>query len=190
MSSSTLGKPNATEVLISSDSHVIEPADLLKQRVPHAMRDRAPLFKHQALGGGFQGHPGGADPNCRIEEMETDGLSAEVLYPTYLLDLFAMDDGQLQAACFRAYNDWLMEYCQAAPKRLFGIAAISVYDIDEAVNELARCKKAGLKGSIIWQVPHPKLPFRMPTTTTNSGPRPKSSTCRSACTFSPATATI
>ena len=40
-----------------------------------------------------------------------------------------------------------------------GIAAISVYDIDEAVNELERCAKAGIKGSIIWQAPHPDLPF-------------------------------
>ena len=159
MSTASNGSPKANEILISSDSHVIEPAELLKQRVATAFRDRAPLFKHQALGGGFQGHPGGGDPNCRIKEMETDGLSAEVLYPTYILDLFAMDDAQLQAACFRAYNDWLTEYCQAAPQRLFGIAAISVYDIEDAVKELERCKKAGMKGSIIWQVPHPKLPF-------------------------------
>ena len=24
----------------------------------------------------------------------------------------------MQAACFRAYNDWLIEYCQVAPERL------------------------------------------------------------------------
>ena len=46
-----------------------------------------------------------------------------------------------------------------SPKRLIGIAAISVYDIDEAVKELERCAKAGIKGSIIWQAPHPDLPF-------------------------------
>ena len=46
-----------------------------------------------------------------------------------------------------------------SPKRLIGIAAISVYNIDEAVKELERCAKAGMKGSIIWQAPHPDLPF-------------------------------
>ena len=55
--------------------------------------------------------------------METDGLSAEVLFPTYLLPHFAMDDGKLQAVCFRAYNDWLIEYCNVSPKRLIGIAS-------------------------------------------------------------------
>ena len=77
--------------------------------------------------------------------METDGLSAEVLFPTYLLPHFAMDDAKLQEVCFRAYNDWLIEYCNASPKRLLGIAAISVYDIDEAVKELERCAKAGIR---------------------------------------------
>ena len=147
------------EVLISSDSHVMEPPDTLKERVAPAFREQAPAFPKLQVGESFQTHPGGSDPNYRIKEMETDGLSAEVLYPTYLLPHFAMDDGKLQAACFRAYNDWLIDYCKVAPKRLIGIAAISVYDIDEAVKELERCAKAGLRGSIIWQAPHPDLPF-------------------------------
>ena len=44
--------------------------------------------------------------------METDGVSAEVLYPTYLLPHYAMDDAKLQEVSFRAYNDWLIEYCK------------------------------------------------------------------------------
>jgi predicted TIM-barrel fold metal-dependent hydrolase len=151
------------EVLISSDSHVMEPSNTLKERVAPLFRDQAPVFPELKVGESFQTHPGGSDPNCRVKEMETDGLSAEVLYPTYLLPHFAMDDGKLQAACFRAYNDWLIDYCKVAPKRLIGIAAISVYDIDEAVKELERCAKAGLKGSIIWQAPHPDLLPRIST---------------------------
>lgn len=147
------------EVLISSDSHVMEPADLLVTRGPPAYRDRAPRFPELKVGESFQTHPGGQDPHCRIKEMETDGVSAEVLYPTYLLDLFGLDDAKLQESCFRVYNDWLIEYCQVAPKRLIGIGAISVYDIDEAVKELERCKKGGLRGAIIWQAAHPDLPF-------------------------------
>ncbi len=154
------GNDSGLEVLISSDSHVMEPPNTLKERVAPALRDQAPIFPVLKVGESFQTHPGGSDPTCRIKEMETDGLSAEVLYPTNLLPHFAMDDAKLQEACFRAYNDWLIDYCQVAPKRLIGIAAISVYNIDEAVKELERCTKAGLKGSIIWQAPHPDLPFR------------------------------
>ena len=156
----TNGNGTGNEILISSDSHVMEPSDILVTRVDAAFRDQAPRFPQLKVGESFQKHPGGQDPNSRIREMETDGVSAEVLYPTYLLEHFGMDDARLQEVCFRAYNDWLIEYCQVAPKRLIGIGAVSVYDIDRAIKELERCKKAGLRGAIIWQAPHPDLPFR------------------------------
>ncbi|MBI2985287.1 MAG: amidohydrolase [Deltaproteobacteria bacterium] len=159
MSKATSGNGTGEGVLISSDSHVMEPSDLLVTRVPPPYRDRAPRFPQLKVGESFQTHPGGQDPECRIKEMETDGLSAEVLYPTYLLDLFGTDDAKLQEACFRVYNDWLIDYCRVAPQRLVGIGAVSVYDIGGAVKELERCKKAGLRGAIIWQAPHPDLPF-------------------------------
>ena len=159
MSKAANGNGAGKEVLISSDSHVMEPPDILIERVDAAFRDRAPRFPQLKVGESFQTQPGGSDPDCRIKEMETDGLSAEVLYPTYLLPHFAMDDAKLQQACFRAYNDWLIDYCKVAPNRLVGIAAIPVYNIDEAVKELERSAKAGMKGSIIWQAPHPDLPF-------------------------------
>jgi predicted TIM-barrel fold metal-dependent hydrolase len=148
-----------SQILISADSHVIEPAGILKERVPASFRESAPMFPQLKVGEGFQSHPGGSDPNARIGEMEKDGVSAEVLYPTHLLSHFGMHDAKLQQACFRAYNDWLIEYISVAPERLVGIAAISVYDIDWAVKELKRCARAGMKGSIIWQVPHRDLPF-------------------------------
>jgi predicted TIM-barrel fold metal-dependent hydrolase len=53
----------------------------------------------------------------------------------------------------------LIEYCAGVPDRLLGIPMISIYDADHAVSELERCASAGLKGAIIWQAPHPDLPF-------------------------------
>ena len=146
-------------VMVSADSHVMEPVDLWKKGVPEPYREAAPLFPPHKLGEGFQQRAGGGDPHARIKEMEIDGLSAEVLYPTLLLGLFALNDAGLQQACFRLYNDWLMEYCSVERNRLIGIAAISVYDVDHAVRELERCRKAGLRGALIWQAPHPDLPF-------------------------------
>jgi predicted TIM-barrel fold metal-dependent hydrolase len=85
--------------------------------------------------------------------MAHDGVSGEVLYPSFPLDQYSITDAKLQEACFRVYNDWLLDYCSTAPDRLFGIAMISVYDIDHAVQELGRCKSAGMVGGLIWQVP-------------------------------------
>src|SRR5205814_2115726 len=109
-------------VIISADSHVMEPVDLWKKGVPEKYREAAPLYPPHKLGEGFQQREGGWDPNARITEMEVDGLSAEVLYPTLLLKLFALDDAGLQEACFRAYNDWLIEYCSVDRDRLIGVA--------------------------------------------------------------------
>jgi predicted TIM-barrel fold metal-dependent hydrolase len=144
------------EVLISADSHVIEPEGLWKKQLPQAFQDRAPNFGGQRP----NDVPGGAqDKNKRVAEMTADGVSAEVLYPTHGLKCLSLDDRELEAACCRVYNDWLIDYCSAAPERLIGIAMLSMYDIDDAVKELERCRKAGMRGSVIWQVPPPELPF-------------------------------
>jgi len=61
--------------------------DLWKKGVPEKYRGAAPMFPPHKLGEGFQQREGGHDPNARIKEMEVDGLSAEVLYPTLMLKL-------------------------------------------------------------------------------------------------------
>src|SRR3954465_1566631 len=137
----------AGEVIISADSHVMEPHDLWVTRVPQALRDVAPTYPAPKVGEGFQAPPGGTDPSERLKEMAVDGVSAEVLYPTLGLGQFGMDDARLPEACFRPYNDWLSEYCQVALDRLVGVPNIACYDIDHAVKELERCTKAGLKGA-------------------------------------------
>ena len=79
--------------------------------------------------------PSGWDPAARLEDQALDGIDAEVLYPTLGMKLFAMengDGGELQRACFRAYNAWLAEYCAHAPQRLVGIGLVSLEDLDLA----------------------------------------------------------
>lgn len=154
-----MSQPATQEILISADSHVMEDPELWVKNVPPAFRDAAPRFPPHVVGEGFQAHPGGWDPAERVKEMATDGVSAEVLYPTLGLSLFGLDDARLQEACFRVYNDWLIDYCRVAPDRLIGVACIPVYDIEVGVAEMERCRKAGMRGAIIWQAPHPDLPF-------------------------------
>ena len=107
------------EMLISADSHVAENPHLWETRLPQSLRDQAPRFPERGNGGAGS-RPGGWDPNAREREMATDGVSAEVLYPSLGLRLYSIEDPTLQEACFRVYNDWLMEYCAAVPERLLG----------------------------------------------------------------------
>ncbi len=146
------------ELLISADSHVIEDADLWVDRLPPAFRDRAPRYEARKQRQQTE-KLRGIDPRVRVSEMAVDGVSGEVLYPSLASDQFGIADPALQEACFRVYNDWIGEYCAAAPDRLFGVACISVYDPASAVRELERCKNAGLRGALIWQVPMDGYPF-------------------------------
>ena len=62
---------------------------------------------------------GGYDPHARTQEMDADGVDAEVLYPTPRLSqgIVANTDTDFHLACIRAYNDWLSEYVVVAPER-------------------------------------------------------------------------
>jgi predicted TIM-barrel fold metal-dependent hydrolase len=142
-----------SELLISSDSHVMESIDLWNERLPAGLRERAPSYEMFRESNPSAAHPGGNDGRERVKEMMVDGVSGEVLYPTVAMDQFGIKDPALQEACFRVYNDWLIEYCSAGPKALYGVACISVYNIENAVKEMERCKKAGMRGVLIWQVP-------------------------------------
>ncbi len=150
-----------TEILISSDSHVIEDPTLWRRELPAELRDRAPesrdwIAAFQKAGGGAEG---GSDPSLRLVEMSQDGVSGEVLYPTLALDLFSLADPQLQAACFRVYNDWLLSYCSVAPDRLVGVALLPAYVIEDAAAELRRCHGLGMPGAMVWQRPPDGLEF-------------------------------
>ena len=157
----------------------------LRERAPKAYFDEkrdawmfgSPEVQAQAVGGLFMAgqrsdqlesfrragfsvaRPGGWDPIERIEDMKTDGVSAEVLYPSLGLGLYCVEDAALQEALFQAYNDWVIDYCAKVPDRLYAIALLSMLDVDHAIAEMERCKKRGIVGTMIWQVPHPTLPF-------------------------------
>ena len=47
--------------------------------------------------------------------MALDGVSGEVLYPSQGLFYFKVADTALMSAIFRAYNDWLADFCRADP---------------------------------------------------------------------------
>ena len=108
------------------------------------------LKNFERTAGYEQVHRGAYDPTERISAQEEDGVEAEVLYTSLGMPMFGLRDAELQRECFRAYNDWLAEYCSHNPKRLIGTALITLTDIPAAIAELQRCGKAGLRGAQIW----------------------------------------
>ena len=114
-------------------------------------------------------------------EQDLDGVSAEVLYNTWCMMLFHLDDVKLRAAYFWAYNDHAAEYTSSTPERMFGVGAIDVADIDAAVAELERIAANGLRGASITGFPPLDRPFHSPIYD-KFWAAAKTCRCRSACT--------
>jgi len=94
--------------------------------------------------------PGTGDAVQRLREQDKDGIDAEVLFfpifgPAFLRKLLPKNkDAYL--ACVQAYNTFLgQEYCAVAPDRLIGNAMMPECGVDDAVAEMERCRKMGLR---------------------------------------------
>jgi predicted TIM-barrel fold metal-dependent hydrolase len=98
-------------------------------------------------------HRGGYDPEQHLEDMRLDGVAGEVLYPSQGLFYFKVADTPLMSAIFRAYNDWLADFCSTDPSRLKGIAMINLDDVQEGIRELERAARRGFAGAMITEYP-------------------------------------
>jgi len=104
--------------------------------------------------GRFEDVPrGGYDPEQHLADMRLDGVAGEVLYPSQGLFYFRVADTPLMSAIFRAYNDWLADFCAADRSRLKGIAMINLDDVQEGIRELERAARLGLAGAMITEYP-------------------------------------
>ncbi len=87
----------------------------------------------------------GFNPASRLEDMEEQGVDAQVIYPTVGGQLLGkpFKDLDLLAACCRAYNDWSLEYCSTAPDRLLMAAMLPLQSPDLAIEEAHRASGRG-----------------------------------------------
>ncbi len=103
--------------------------------------------------------PESIDPKLRLGDQDIDHIRAEVLYPNYALMLYGAPDPEYKRECCRAYNDWLIEFCSAAPKRYVGVAMLPTSGtIEWAVKEAERVRRAGLQSVTIPSC-QPKTPW-------------------------------
>ena len=123
-----------------------------------AGKDPKDLAANQSVGY-EEARPSGWDPAERVKDQEIDNVEGEILYATLGMFLFHLKDMELLRASFRAYNDWVAEFCSYAPKRLIGLGLIALQDVDEAVRELQRIAKKGLRGAMINAAPPGDVPY-------------------------------
>ena len=107
--------------------------------------------------------PGCSQPEPRLADMHRDGVSGEVIFPTLGARLYAVADGALLSACFRAGNDWLMEQFGGDYRNTFKpVALLNVHDVDDAVRELGRCVRGGMVGAMIPTYSGEDYPYNHP----------------------------
>jgi predicted TIM-barrel fold metal-dependent hydrolase len=151
------------------------PRDLWTKRLPKSLRDRAPHVEDRGEKGEYwvcdgeswadyrgerwfakanrtrlaldRGGVGEAHrpttPEKRLADMDRDGVEASLMFPP----IIAMQVGEavLRNACVQAYNDWAVEFRQAAPKRFFPVAMLSPVDPESAKAEIQRVAKLGFR---------------------------------------------
>src|SRR5580700_5944185 len=87
-------------------------------------------------------HPiteGASDPQARLADMAAMGVDQTLLYPTWFAEgFFLVRDPDVAYALARAYNDWIADFCKAAPNRLFAAAMLPLQNMDFALEELQR----------------------------------------------------
>jgi predicted TIM-barrel fold metal-dependent hydrolase len=94
----------------------------------------------------YEDYPGGWEPAARLKDQDADGIEAEVLFPSPTRQLYSIVDEPFQRAIFRSYNEWLHGFCSHDPKRLVGLAMISILNIEHAVEDILRYAKLGFRG--------------------------------------------
>ena len=95
------------------------------------------------------------DPAERLKEQDVDGIKSEVLFTSFGLMFYGLDDADFRRACFRVYNDYVAEYCSHDRNRLVGVGMVDIEDIPAAVAELKHCADKGLRGVMISSLPAP-----------------------------------
>ena len=151
------------ERLISSDSHVGRSHDDVKAHLAtkfHDAYDEATgAFAQRSATGNAgaqaanmqrynhpaRGRPGHHDPHARLEDMDIDGVDAEVLYcdVSAYRYLYKMKEGWQEGT--RAFNDALVDFASVDPKRLVVSYQIPIHEIDVAVQEVERVAELGGK---------------------------------------------
>ena len=90
----------------------------------------------------------GWDAQSQVDAMDAEGLDLAVLFPSRGLFVLGLDsveqvgmDGlepDFASAIARAYNDWMKDFCDFAPHRMFGAAMVAPHDVPGAVEEARR----------------------------------------------------
>ncbi len=118
------------------------------------------FFEYAPTGATYETiRPASFDTKARLADMAADGIYAQVIYPSVTLKgaKIYSEEPALQLACVRAYNEWLLEFCEGSDGRLIGQAIVPTTSVADAIAELEWAMKNGHRGAIISSFPNGSL---------------------------------
>ena len=159
----------------SGDSHLVEPDDLFARSLPPDLAARMPRSDKDADGRWETVHVDGAsfrrrlprprqlvdpetgatvderapnanDPLLRLQDLDGEGIWAELVYPSIGIWTSSITDPGLLREGMRAINDWAVGY-QAVSPRYVCTASIPLLRPEDAVAEIERCAALGYKAA-------------------------------------------
>jgi predicted TIM-barrel fold metal-dependent hydrolase len=149
--------PRMVRLPNGGDAQMIEGQPLLEANFLDLRAGRAP-GTWQPFGLKVADAAGTGPAEQRVNEQDVDGLDAEVLFPAMVAGPVFwrnISHDEVYKAVVRAYNDWLAEeYCAVAPDRLIGMGVMPITNVEDAIAEMAHCKKIGLKGVQLGALPN------------------------------------
>ena len=93
--------------------------------------------------------PGATDAAARLRDMDAMGVDQALLFPTLFAEYFpVVENPDVAAALARAYNNWVLDFCNAAPDRLFPVAVLPLQDVNFAVREAKRTAGLGFRAAM------------------------------------------
>ncbi len=99
------------------------------------------------------------DPVARVEDMDVDGVHAQMCFPSFPgfagSTFLGASDRDLAGECVRAWNDFILdEWCAAAPGRFVPMVILPLWDVDASVAEIERVAGKGAKAISFTESPH------------------------------------
>ncbi len=89
------------------------------------------------------------DAKARLAFMDEEKIHTQIIYPNVggfgMGGFLKLGEPELMIECVRAYNDFLLEWTSADPKRLVGVAALPFWDVPASIAEIQRSAENGFK---------------------------------------------
>lgn len=156
--------------VFSADSHIMEPAQIFLDGLPASLKEHAihsrkegdylitgtqqKVIHRMRLGNqrevpigqvrkGLHELPG------RLEDMESEGIDAEICFPSLGLWLYAIGDSEAEAASARLYNDWNNDFLGRHADRFVRCGMLPVLDFSNTLAELDYLASKGVRAAML-----------------------------------------